>query len=262
MISDYIDHLLAKEEYSFSIEELLAYSSKDVTSIRSELARLIQKKRIVNLRKGFYLIIPPRYSASGKLPLTLYVTKLFKYLNRSYYIGLYSAAKTYGASHQQVHREYILIEKPMMNAIAKQNIDINFYTATHWPRENISQMRADAGNYLISSPALTFMDLINYHSKIGGLSRMLASLEELAEEINAKDIQSLLMWYDNRSVLQRAGFLFEELSGQGTLSSIVYSKLQEKPYYPVLLSPAPNLKPGSANNRWRVDINVKLENDL
>jgi hypothetical protein len=30
----------------------------------------------------------------------------------------------------------------------------------------------------------------------------------------------------------------------------------------MLLSPIKNEKPGSANNRWKIDINITLENDL
>ena len=84
---------------------------KSGTSIKSELSRLIDKKSIVNLRKGFYLIIPPRYSKQGQVPIQFYIEKLFKYLNRNYYLGFYSAAKFHGASHQQTQRDYLMTEK-------------------------------------------------------------------------------------------------------------------------------------------------------
>jgi predicted transcriptional regulator of viral defense system len=261
-VLQYTRQLLSFEEYSFSLEEVTEKSSKDSTAVRRELNRLIEKKEVINLRKGFYLIIPPRYSNSQKLPVQLYAEKLFKYLNRKYYIGLYSAAKTHGASHQQTQRDYFIIEAPKLNTIKKQNFDIQFHTTSNWPKNNIEDKKSDAGVYKVASAALTFIDLIHYHTKVGGLNRMLASLEELTEEFIEQDVQSLLEWYDNKSSLQRTGFLLEELLGSNIFSEMIFLKLKQRPFYPILLSPKKNEKPGSVDNRWKIDVNLVLESDL
>ncbi|MFH4967491.1 type IV toxin-antitoxin system AbiEi family antitoxin [Gaetbulibacter sp. M240] len=261
-VAEYIMQLLSYEEYAFSLEEVLEESSKEATAVRRELNRLVEKKEIINLRKGFYLIIPPRYANARKLPLQLYVEKLFKYMDRNYYLGLFTAAKIHGASHQQVQRDYLIIERPKLDAIKKKNFDIQFYTTGNWPKNNIESKRADAGIYKISSPALTFVDLINHHTKIGGLNRMLAVLEELTEELQEEDIRTLLSWYNNKSTLQRTGFLLEELIGPNSFADLIFNKLEQQAFYPILLSPKSKQKPGSVNNRWKIDINLKLETDL
>jgi len=174
-VSEYIKQLQSFEEYSFSIEEVIKNASKDSIAVKRELSRLVEKKEILNIRKGFYLIIPPRYTTSEKLPIQLYSEKLFKYLDRKYYVGLYTAAKIHGASHQQSQRDYLIIETPKLNNIKKKNFDIQFFTTRAWPKNNIEIKKSDAGEYRISSPALTFIDLIHHHTKIGGLNRMLAS---------------------------------------------------------------------------------------
>jgi predicted transcriptional regulator of viral defense system len=232
------------------------------TSLKFELHRLVEKKEILNLRKGFYLIIPPRYSSSEKLPIQLYAEKLFKYLNRKYYVGLYAAAKIHGASHQQSQRDYLIIETPKLNTISKKSFDIQFFTTGAWPERNIEIKKSDAGEYKISSPALTFIDLIHHHTKIGGINRMLASLEEITEEIGETDMKELISWYPHKSTLQRAGFLLEELNKGTTLTSIIDEKLKQQPYFPVLLSPKKIQKPGAVDNKWKVDVNIKLESDL
>lgn len=261
-VSEYIKQLQSLEEYSFSIEEVTENASKDSVAVKREISRLVKKREVLNLRKGFYLIIPPRYSSSGELPIQLYARKLFKYLDRKYYIGLYSAAKTHGASHQQSQRDYLIIEAPKLNTIKKKSFDIQFLTTASWPKSNIDIKKSDAGEYNISSPALTLIDLIHHHTKIGGLNRMLASLEELTEEISEADMKEATSWYNHKSTFQRVGFLLEELTGENALTDIIYEKLNQQPYYPVLLSPKKNQKPGSANNRWKIDVNLKLENDL
>jgi predicted transcriptional regulator of viral defense system len=261
-VSEYIKQLQSFEEYSFSIEEAVKNTTKGLVAVKREISRLVEKKEVLNLRQGFYLIIPPRYSSLEKLPIPLYSEKLFKYLERKYYVGLYSAAKIHGASHQQSQRDYLVIETPKLNNIKKKSCDIQYFTTGFWPKDNIEIKKSDAGEYKISSPALTFIDLVHHHTKIGGLNRMLASLEELTEEITEIDIKQLISWYPHKSTLQRAGFLMDELMGQNALTDIIHEKIKQQPYFPVLLSPKQTQKPGAVDNKWKVDVNIKLESDL
>ncbi|NOY51742.1 MAG: hypothetical protein GXO88_14410 [Chlorobi bacterium] len=259
---EYIKHLLSVESYSFSLEEIAEHTGGKTTSLKFELARLVSKKEIINLRKGFYLIIPPRYSKLGQIPIQLYIDKLFSYLNRKYYLGFYSAAKFHGAGHQQSQREYIMTERPKLASINKKTFDIGFFTTTEWPGKNIVWKKSDAGYFKISSPALTAVDLIHHQSKLGGLNRMLAVLEELAEETIPDDIADLLSWYPHKSSLQRLGFILEETGADKSLSNRIKNHLRQSKFFPVLLSPGPGQKAGAAANFWKVDINMSLESDL
>ena len=261
-VASYIKQLLSYEEYSFSLNELFENIHKSETSIKSELSRLITKKEIVNLRKGFYLIITPRYSAAQKLPIHLYCEKLFNYLDRNYYVALFSAAKFYGASHQQVHRDYIITEPPKFNDISKRTIDIRFFTTGNRPDKNIQMMKSDAGIYKVSSPALTIVDLIHHQTKLGGINRMLAVIEELSEELKESDLVELLSWYPNKSALQRFGFLLEEIGMNDDLQNLIFMHLKATKFFPVLLSPKSNEKPGAVNSKWKVAVNIKLESDI
>lgn len=177
-------------------------------------------------------------------------------------MGVFSAAKIYGASHQQVQRDYLITEKPKFNDISKHSFDIRFFTKSSWSNQNILTKKSDAGIYKISSPALTIVDLIHYQTKLGGVNRLFAALEELTEELTEPDLIELLSWYSNKSTLQRLGFLFEELGVNERFQEIVFSHINTTKYFPVLLSPKTDSKPGTVHNRWKVDVNVKLENDL
>ncbi len=261
-VAKYIKQLLSYEEYSFSLNELIENINKSETSIKSELSRLIAKSEIVNLRKGFYLIITPRYSSAQKLPIQFYCEKLFKYLDRNYYVALFLAAKFHGASHQQIQKEYIITEKPKLNDISKGTIDIRFFTTSNWSDKNIQIKKSDAGIYNISTPALTIVDLIHHQTKLGGINRMLAVIEELSEELNVSDLVELLNWYPYKSTLQRFGFLLEELGINKKSQELLFRNLKTTNLFPVLLSPKSNEKPGAVNNRWKVAVNIKLESDL
>lgn len=261
-ISDYIKQLQSFEEYAFSWDELVTACNKTDTALKRELSRLVAKKEIINLRHGFYLIIPPRYSKQEQIPVQLFADKLFKYLDKNYYLGFYSAAKFHGAGHQQVQSEYVMTDKAFSN-IKKSSLDIRFFTTSKWPTKNILNKKSDAGIFKISSPALTAVDLIHHQTKLGGINRMLAILEELSEELSTQDIEDLLSWYPHKSTLQRFGFLLEEeLQVESHLYAPIMNYLKASKYFPVLLSPKSKEKPGAINNNWKVDINIKLESDL
>ncbi len=261
-VANYIKQLLSYEEYSFSLNELIENIHKSETSIKSELSRLIAKKEIVNLRKGFYLIITPRYSSAQKLPIQLYCEKLFNYLNRNYYISLFSAAKFHGASHQQIQRDYVITEKPKFNDISKSTLDIRFFTTSNWSDKNIQIKKSDAGIFKVSSPALTIVDLIHHQTKLGGVNRMLAVIEELSKELNESDLVELLNWYPNKSTLQRFGFLLGAHGINEEFQELIFMNLKSTDFFPVLLSPRSNEKPGAVYNKWKVAVNIKMESDI
>ena len=155
-----------------------------------------------------------------------------------------------------------MTEIPKLNDIEKNTLNIRFLTTAKWPNKNIIDKKSDAGIFKISSPALTSVDLIHHQTKLGGLNRILAILEELTEEIIKDDIVELLTWYPHKSTLQRFGFLLEELQAEQNLSIQIKEHLEQSNFFPVLLSPKSGQKPGAVDNLWKVDLNIKLESDL
>ncbi|MBN1180852.1 MAG: hypothetical protein JXB49_01100 [Bacteroidales bacterium] len=128
--------------------------------------------------------------------------------------------------------------------------------------KNIQIEKSDAGIYKISSPALTLVDLIHHQTKLGGKNRMFAIIEELTESLKEPVLKKLISWYTNKSTLQRFGFLPEKLGADKKLQEILFAKLQSTRLFPVLLSPKSDKNPGAVDNRWKVDVNIKLESDL
>ena len=261
-VSDYIKQLQSYEVYAFSIHEMLRNSNAPEATLRKELARLMQKREVFNLRQGFYLINPPRYQNLGKLPIQLYIDKLFSFLDKTYYVGLYSAAAYHGAGHQIIQQEYIVTVPPALRDIDKGKTKLRFFLTKHWPEQNLFDAKSDAGYYKVSSPTLTAADLIYHHQKIGGINRMLSNLEELAEVIEMTDVENLLQWYPYKSTVQRLGYLLEQFQVDESITNLMYDHLCKDNFYSILLSPKKGQKAGKTKNRWKVDVNITLENDL
>jgi len=261
-LREYIKQLQAVEQYSFAVDDFLSVTGRPPTSAKFELARLTAKGELFNLRKGFYLIVPPRYSAVGKVPVQLYAEQLFKWLDKPYYIGLYSAARFHGAGHQQVQQDFIVSERPKMPDIQKAVLQLRFFTATTWSSANVEVRQSEAGVFRISDPALTSIDLIHHQSKLGGMGRVYTVLEELVAEMTSIQIENLLGWYPFMASLQRLGYLLEEMQADQSLLDPLRDRFQREMFFPVLLSPSKNEKAGSVDNFWKVMANVPLESDL
>ncbi len=97
---------------------------------------------------------------------------------------------------------------------------------------------------------------------MGGINRMLAIIEELAETIQLEDVEELITWYPHVNTFQRMGYLLEQFDVNEAILEVIQLHLDKQKVYPMLLSPVKNEKPGSANNRWKIDVNITLENDL
>jgi predicted transcriptional regulator of viral defense system len=261
-LEEYLRKLQSFEEYAFTFDEVKQNTLISESTLRKALNRLTKTNEILNLRKGFYLILPPRYQSFTKLPLSLYVDKLFRYIGRPYYVALFSAAQYHGASHQRIQQDYVINQPPMLRDITKGSNKIRFWATDYWPKDNIVQLKSDAGNFNISSPALTLVDLVHYQSKIGGLNRIMPVLEELKDRVTKKDLTQLLKHYLYKSTLQRLGFLLEELDVKNDFTEMIFNKLSQDVFYPVLLSPNKLDKPGTCNNRWKIDVNEKIDSDI
>jgi len=90
----------------------------------------------------------------------------------------------------------------------------------------------------------------------------MANIGELQEEVKLADPESLLKRYPHTSVLQRLGYLIEFVEPENNLLKTVYGFLESERIYPVVRDINDKNKPGSVDNRWKVDINIILESDI
>jgi predicted transcriptional regulator of viral defense system len=258
-LDEYIRRLESKNIYFFTREEAEDLLGISGTAFNSAVRRRIDKGKVTNLRKGFYLVIPPRYQLLGIVPVQLYIDQLFRWLDRPYYISLLSAAEHHGSSHQALQKSYVITNAPALRKIEKPPYRIAFFVKTHWPDKNIVIKSSDAGTFKVSSIALTLVDLINYQNKIGGMNRIIHTIEELIEDLLGSDLQDLISWYPDVSDLQRLGFLMERLGAEVKLLTIMEEWVSNQQLNTILLTPGMPWNTQSISNKWRVNVNNELE---
>ncbi len=80
--------------------------------LHTSINRMIKAKRISDVYKGYYVIIPPQYVLKGVVPPSYYIHNMMRYVDKPYYVALLSAAEMYGASHQRAMQTQVMTVPP------------------------------------------------------------------------------------------------------------------------------------------------------
>lgn len=259
-IDNYLLNIRSKGRFYFTFEELKNTFNASDQALRRKITRLNADKKIAIIRKDFYVVLSPEQTINGTIPLYLYIDDLMKYLERSYYLGLYSAAVLYGAAHQQPMEYQVIVQSPMRSIIVGST-KINFLCRKQWSEENIEKKQSAAGYFNVSSPELTALDFMSFNGKIGGISRISTILEELIEEIKPAQMYRTALSYPNNSALQRLGYMLDKVFKRDDLAKSLRRALNKRLAQNIVLAIS-SPKKGNFDRDWKVDVNVEVESDL
>jgi len=249
--------------YVFSLDQVRKdFPDFSKAAIILSLNRLSKKSRIISVYKGFYLIVPPEYSARGVLPPLNFIDELMTFVGKPYYVGLLSAAALHGAAHQQP-QEFFVVTTTKQIKTQKKGIVINYFTRKNIPQNLLEKRKTESGYAYISSPELTAADLVYYHNRIGGINRVCMVINELSEVIKAERITTELTEKLSIPTIQRLGFIFDRLVSQPELADKLY-KVSQKEKKTFFLQP---LKAGGertgfeTDEKWKIIINADIDLD-
>lgn len=253
--------LVAEGRYFFTSEEAISALKKSPIAVRASIRRFKAKGLITSPVRGFNIIIPPQYQSLGCLPPEQFIPDLMKFLEQPYYAGLLTAAQFYGASHQQP-QEFQIVTSQNRKRIIRGRVNIHFiakYFAKDMPTVSIKTPR---GYLSISSPEVTVFDLILYPHYAGGLSNAATVLMELLEKISPQKLAQAAMLVPNVSIIQRLGFLLENILKKKNFALPLLSIVKKKAHAFIPLVPSASKKGAMVNEKWKVLINMKIEPEL
>lgn len=260
----WINRLLSIGKISFSLaqlkEELQGHSD---IAIKRSLDRLSKKGTILSIHKGYYLIIPPQYTSKGILPPQLFIDGLMKYLERSYYVGLLSAAAMHGAAHQQPQEFYVITTTPALRPTHKKSIKINYITKSTIPEKYLDQKKTETGYIKVSSPELTALDLFRYEKRVGGLNRIGTILNELIEAFQPERINDEFVKLSSTSSIQRLGYVLDVVLENQQYSDKLFESCQKASiiFNRIPLDGEEETLGFSSANRWNIIVNSEIDID-
>jgi predicted transcriptional regulator of viral defense system len=267
-VRSWIEELPKRGRIVFSMEEAHSrFPALLHETLRSVISRLKKKERVRSIWRGIYVIVPDEYGLRGIVPPIEYIDYLMGSLERGYYVGLLSAAAFQGASHQQPQSLMVVTDSKDLKDSIKDNIAIRFICKSELPKKYLYEKNVDRGKVVLSCPELTSLDLIFYEKRIGGLERAAMVLNELSEGLNYENTDSGFWKLFPRQVIQRLGFILEQILSFSELGETVYRKSKDAGivFRKSFLDPASkNSSPEQYNfdDRWKLILNAKMETEF
>ena len=266
-LSSYVSGLLSAGRTVFTAEEAERALGVGRGAFLDAAERLQRRRALLNPRQGFYVVVPPQYASWGGPPPTWYIDALMRHEGQAYYVGLLKAAELHGATHQAVMEFQVMSAKRLPKIRAGRNL-IAFYF-----RKNLEAVTAgtenrktDTGTMMISSAALTALDLLRYPQASGGIDNVATVLSDLGQRIDPEQLTSLSALVE-RPVVQRLGHLLDHL-GHDALTGSMLETLQVRGSLPwteldrqEIRDPDFELEPQQRDPRWRVVVRRVPEPD-
>lgn len=208
-------------------------------ALRKALYRQQRAGRLVRLSRGsdHWLIVPLQHATVGSPPLETWLDPwLRKTLDAPYYVGLLSAAETWGAS------PYAVMVTQVTVATKRRPVTAGRHRLVFHVRSRIDAMptrwhESADGRFLVSTPELTALDLIQRERTLGGMSQVREILRGLWPQCTPEGLTEALDAIQNVPVAQRLGALLA-LDAQTALLASPSSWLRDKPMRLVALEGA------------------------
>ncbi len=203
------------------------------------------------------MIIETEYRDADGPPPLHFVDKLMKYLKLPYYVGLLTAAKYHGATHQTVFETQVFTTKPLPPILYGKH-RLLFVTNKFTELLPKHALQTPHGDVLISTPESTLVDLVRYKNRAAGLSHVATVIQEMREQIKPKRLLLLAEIHNDTPLFQRVGFMLE-LFGKKN-GAPLQQWLRRRPVQVIKLEPGG--KTGTKNNaKWSININSQIEAD-
>jgi predicted transcriptional regulator of viral defense system len=216
------------------------------------ISKLIRKKILSPIKRGFYNYVPLFYVPHGMSPINYIVPGIF-FPEKNYYIGYSTLYNTYGFTEQICQITYIL--NTSFSAVKKiQGQTYIFKKVTAKYMYGIEEKDVATGKSIWSDKERTLVDLIYFPGIAGSLRQVLRILERVIANKEC-DIDKFIAYaakFPNIKTRKRIGWTLEKIGIpedkiKSLLDSVQNTALT--PFYKILP------RTGEINKKWRVILN-------
>ena len=259
-LGQYIDSLQSRGAYWFLRQDAMRALALSGDAFKMAAHRLVKKGRLRRIRGEFYALVPLEYRAIGSLPATWFIDALMQHLSQKYYVGLLSSASFHEAAHQQPMVFQVITDK-RTRMITVGQVRIQFLYKKLISDHFFQQMKTDTGLMHVATPEMTAFDLVRYMGVSGQVNHVATVLCELAEQLNAEQLATLVAQGDVEiSVAQRLGYLLETLALPVELTSLENVLKNKKLIKRWLVTKGQRIII-SQNIKWHILVNETVEPD-
>ena len=217
---------------------------------------------------GLYIPIPSEFSMWGVVPALDFFDQLMRHLDRSYYVGLLSAAELHGAAHQRPQVFQVFVDR----AVSDRDIErvrLRFYERSDLKTVPVQMKNSRTSQVSVSTPEATVMDLVSRPQDSGALFNVATIIGELAQEgqLDPEKLVDLAPHYP-LAVVRRLGWLLDrdaEFVDTAALSDplrdfVLAQSVEGRRIVDLLAAGGP--RRGATNRKWGIVENSEVEPDL
>jgi predicted transcriptional regulator of viral defense system len=222
--------------------------------------RLRSKGGLITPRRGFYVIVPPEYRTAGAPPPSWFIDALMAFHGQPYYVGLLSAAELHGAAHHRPQEFQVITNAPLRPIVVGRG-RLRFFVKRRIGETPTAPVKTHTGYMQVSTPEATAFDLVRYVEATGHLDNVATVLAELVEKIESRRLVAAAKSGVELSVVQRTGYLLD-LVGAARVTDRLAAWLVEQAPLPTPLRPDRPSDDATADDRWQLLVNEKVEPDV
>jgi predicted transcriptional regulator of viral defense system len=214
-LEQYLDDRLALGRAYFSREEAMTTLGSSPAALNMSLTRQAKKRRLANVRHGFYLILRPEDRAIGAPDPTRWIDPLMKSLGLDYRITLLRAAAFHGSSHQAAMAFQVIVPRQMRGfEIGRHRLEFVYQSPSVFGQVNqpdwLDSLKSDAGFAKVAGIELTLLDCARYFHKAAGINGLAQVVKDVGGKAKPDKLAKIATHYDNSSV-RRLGYLLERM---------------------------------------------------
>lgn len=227
----------------------------------------MKKGHLISPLKGLYIIIPLAHRNLKSIPAQDLIVLVMKYLNIPYYVGLLTAARYHGATHQATFVYQVVSSKRIKKELISGDISIQFIYKKEVKNVEKIKKQVSVGNLVLSNPEETAKDIMIYYKQCGGLNHQATVLSELTEAINTEKLIALAKRSKSLFWVQRMGYILEKIDTfyekdrDRVVASLQQFLATQKLRY-VPLAPEMPTKDKPRNKKWKIIENTTVESDI
>lgn len=255
----YVDNLQSHGKHIFFREQALQVLGISQQALTDSVKRLVDKGRILRIRRGFFVIVPLAYRSVGSPPASWFIHDLMEFHQQPYYVGVLSAAAIHGAAHQQPSEFQIITTRPL-KTISVAKLRINFFVKQNFSASCIVKVKTATGYMNVSTVETTALDVVRYFKRAGYLNNVATVLSELGEKIDPDKLLAEAQSGYELPVIQRLGYLLD-YCGHSNLTELLLDWVSSQKTRRIPLRPDRPLAYACKDNKWNLYINEKVELD-
>lgn len=253
------DTLLAQGVSSFDTAEAARRMGLTRKGAHGALKRLADAGEIFSPARGFYVVIPAQYRSWGAVPAARFIDPMMTHLQRSYYVGLLSAAEHYGAAHQRPQAFQVVVDR-FLPSRSLGRVRLQFFVNKRAPSLPTTSANSPTGTMRVSTPEVTMLDLASRPLDSAGLDNVTTVVVELHDQqpLSEPELVDAAELYPSASV-RRLGYLLESYCGLQLDELREFAEPEGRE--PAVLDPS-GPRRGHLDKRWNLRLNAAIEADL